>query len=217
MQVCINIYNVQHEVGRVFLHEQVLSAIPWNEQGIAQLSCMDEAIRTTAHMCRFGVTQQTVSGPTFATTATGFFTMCQSTSEEAHLVCIDVRDHGVFRGSSRTRQAHVYNPSLLLASGDGLAVQTQMGALGSFMFGATHVLPEAHAEDARERATQFQEDDFWMGAWDDAIDKSFKPDLEMARGDATECLKNMAVYIKVPIRSAHKLFANSLLWFGGWT
>ena len=56
LDFCAHLYRIQHEGGRLFLHEHPDTASSWKEESIREVAAIKDVLYVEADQCAFGLT-----------------------------------------------------------------------------------------------------------------------------------------------------------------
>ena len=109
LEFAIKLYKLQHEAGRLFIHEHPWSAKSWDEPAMRELCEEIGVIKVRGDMCRFGMKQTNREGVEQAVKkGTGFLTNSPQVAKELSRVCDGKHSHVLLKGGDRTKKAQVY-------------------------------------------------------------------------------------------------------------
>ena len=212
LEFSLQIYKKQHQAGRSFLHEHPFSAISWKAQVTMSLASVDGVIKTKAHMCRYGMTQQTKDGWQHVKKPTGFLTNSHFIAEELNLLCNERHEPAVFQISDKTRAAQIYPKELCMAICRGLEALKSADAIGRFSIGTVNNVNEDEINTTRKSEETLHEETEWQDAWDD-VGQDAKTRIGQKRASRRDRLfQKMLVYTKVPISECVKTIGKQSIW-----
>ena len=176
LNFCIEMYKVQHETGRHLLHEHPTLATSWEEQGMIVLANPEGVIRIRAHMCRFGMTQQTFEGPTFVEKSTMILTSSQRLARRLNRECIGDHQHIAPDGKNRTVQAQMHPEELCRVVRRRINEQNVMNLRHMFQISTVDHVDMDEEDGTTQRSEEFHESEPWEEAWDDVSGKALTPE-----------------------------------------
>ena len=118
----VELYRLQMEQGRLFLHEHPLSATSWGLEVMRDLAEDPRVHKVCAHQCMLGlksVGDDGVERP--SQKPTGFLTNSRALAERLDVKCQGDHDHNILMGAKRTSRAAQYPDELCDAILEGLA------------------------------------------------------------------------------------------------
>ena len=214
----IELYKMQSDQGRYWLHEHPKSARSWKETNVVELLMRKDSILVEGHMCQFGLVSSDERGGGAVLKPTYFATNCRGVADQLERKCSNnngPRDHRhVPLLNGRAKKAGEYPPGLCEAICRGLVRQIEVDH-STMSLVAEMILAEGKgaakmqqkelnhlaskiAESMRGGA-KVEEDEEWEEAWDDVKQKELKPGkVREARRVEMEYIRKRNLYNKVP-------------------
>ena len=189
------IYKIQADNGRFFLHEHPASASSWRIPEIVALSERSDTEIVVGDMCRFGMTSADMYGTGLVKKPTKFMTNCKFIAQKLALKCNKDHRHVPLMGG-RAGPCEVYPQALCEAILAGLRNQLRADCKRN-MDGTFNLV--CHEEDdcevMRERLMHV-----WDEYTDDISGQPLRSDLvAKARQEEMDVFNAFPVYKKVPI------------------
>ena len=153
------------------MHEHPLTATSWREPGVINLAGENGVIKTKAHMCRFGMTQNIEQATRCLKKPIGFLTNSFCVAEELNLTCNESHEHITLEAKPRTMQAPIYLPALCRAICRGMKHQKHLDAMDLMTLGCIQSLSESAIQESVKASEELHHKDEWQSAWDDVIGK----------------------------------------------
>ena len=211
LEFCTQLYNIQWEAGRYFLHEHPAGASSWSEKCIQKLLNKHGVMRVNGDQCRYGLvaTDNGYTGP--ARKSTGFMTnspcIAKSLSKRCENTAHKKMQEHVPLTDGRAKAAQVYPPALYKAICQGLRQQMIVDEKGQFLL--AQVDNNASGGELMKVAKEFQsqyktvEEDNQEEleeAWDDVLGACLEPKaVRAARMEEVEYIHKVNLYTKVPV------------------
>ena len=87
LEFMFELYKIQHDAGRLFLHEHPASASSWRELCIMKISELDNVETVVGHMCQFGMMSKDQDGVGLVKKSTRFMTDSTHVAKSLHRLC----------------------------------------------------------------------------------------------------------------------------------
>ena len=87
LRFCVELYNMQCDNGRYFVHEHPYSASSWGDREMLRLIYRDGVVFGKGHMCRQNMALCDARGPGLALKATGWLTNTSFILKELAILC----------------------------------------------------------------------------------------------------------------------------------
>ena len=87
LEFCTKLYAIQHEAGRLFLHEHPHGATSWQEPSMMNLKNMKDILHVVADQCEFGLTVRIKGVDKLVKKKTGFLTNSPEVAKELARRC----------------------------------------------------------------------------------------------------------------------------------
>ena len=214
----MNLYKLQMQEGRYFLHERPESASPWEETCVREVLGMKGVNKVIADQCRYGLKSSDKNGEGPARKSTGFMTNSPCIAMQLQRRCpnkggYNIHKHVVLQGG-RTKAAQVYPPELCKAIRKGLTKQIAADRDGQFLL--THMEHDENqssrsimnvAKQTKEEYTIVEEDDpeELEMAWDEVSGAELDPKMvRKAREEEIRYVRKMDLYEKVLISQCYE-------------
>ena len=139
LDFCAKLYAMQHEAGRLFLHEHPEKATSWQEPCMINLKNMKDILHVVADQCQFGLTVTVKGTKRLAKKRTGFLTNSPEVAKELARQCQGGHDHQQLEGGNLTKQAQCYPPALCEAICRGAAREKAFRRASHFMIGSVEL------------------------------------------------------------------------------
>lgn len=225
LDFALQVYKVQLENGRHFLHEHPASAASWAAPGVQRLLAQPGIAAVTCDQCRFGLQVKGENGEYgLAKKPTRFMSSSAEVLKELDKKCNHEHEHVPLMGKQRTTAAAIYTPELCRAmlrgieaqlhregrvpAGVGRAASRGVGlyALGPDLAEApehdeTRVTLEpweGRVEDEREALDKYPHDapDYWDANTGEELPKDL---TAAARREELEFMRGWEVWDVVPV------------------
>ena len=159
IEFVVGLYRIQHEAGRLFVHEHPWAASSWKEPAICQLSEELGITKVRGDMCRFGMTQITREGKEeLVKKGTGFLTNSPQVAKELSKVCNGGHPHVELKGGDRCRRAQVYPVELSRAMCRGAAREKEFRNQGLYAIGAVQIDQAGNVDPKKLYEGEHEED-----------------------------------------------------------
>eukprot|EP00973_Karenia_brevis_P057945 8066748-Karenia_brevis.AAC.1 len=143
MNFVCKIYQMQIEAGRYFVHEHPTGATSWKLPSIIQLLNTHGVLRTSIHMCAYGMTSCDHEGTGLVYKPTSFATNSPHIANQLSRRCSNTNGRETHRHvhlvNGRAKFAQVYPPDLCRAICQGIYDQKQDDKRGVYMIGSIEV------------------------------------------------------------------------------
>ena len=199
MRFCIEIYIMQVEARRCFVHEHPVGASSWDMKEMIELMMGEDVGTVTVDMCSFGMTATDKGREGPVQKATRIVSNSHEVLKRVDRKCpnrggVKVHDHVVLEGG-RTKQAQVYPREFCRAVCEGIAAEKRLRALG------LEVLSLEEIQEAADRYGVAPDKDLHEEDW--AVDDQSGEELDVqqvrgARKEEIMYFRKMKVYDKVP-------------------
>ena len=199
--VC-ELYIMQHEAGRYYLHEHPQGASSWKEQCIIDVMKQTLGERLTIHQCMYGLTSVDTNGETNpARKATDFLTNCPGMALTLSTLCDGTHRHTRLEGGKRTKAAQVYPEQLCRAIVGGLVLQKRWDKNGQYFLGTVEITKDDTSDSIGAIPPEEDESDMMQEAWDDVNGAELDPkEVRKARKLELKYYDDLGAYIRVPVR-----------------
>ena len=139
---CAQLYRIQHEQGRLFLHEHPDRATSWKEPSIQAIANLKDVLYVKADQCAFGLQVKDKGTYHLVQKKTGVLTNSPEVAKELSRQCSGQHDHLQLKGGNLTKQAQVYPPELCKAICRGASREYSYRQVGHFMIGALDLVAD---------------------------------------------------------------------------
>ena len=123
---CAQLFRIQHEEGRLFLHEHPDRATSWNDPSSKAIAQIKDVLFVKADQCEFGLTVKEKGKQHLVQKKTGFLTNSPEIAKELSRQCLGAHEHLRLKGGNLTKQAQVYPPELCKAICRQVRMQVQV-------------------------------------------------------------------------------------------
>jgi len=130
LNFCAELYEMQWQAGRYFLHEHPAGATSWRTKKIQELEKLEGVLRVVGHMCRHGMKSKDENGEGLVLKPTGWLTNCEEVAKEVARTCTNLKGRKIGElhrhvtlVSGRAKAAEVYPRALCRAILRGLRRQ----------------------------------------------------------------------------------------------
>eukprot|EP00973_Karenia_brevis_P012630 1713512-Karenia_brevis.AAC.1 len=208
LNFCVQVYKLQIEGGRYFLHEHPTGASSWQMPSIESVLRKHGVIRTKAHQCAYNLMSKDGEGVGLAYKPTSFMTNAPFIAEELQRRCTNtsggVKHRHVQLVNGRARKAQEYPDQSCEAICRGIMNQKHHDERGEFLIGILD-MDETNQRDIKEAGAEsdrlHDDHDSDMIAVDDVTGALLDVRLvKEAREAEMRYFRRMGVYRKVPIR-----------------
>ena len=142
LRSCINIYKLQADHNRCFLHEHPAYAKSWKEPEMIRMIRKEKNILARIDQCRYGLWVKDKLGGALAKKPTKFLTNSPCVAEQLMKRCMGKETHKHQRHASlvhgRAKQAQIYPKPLCVAICRGIKEQIYQDKRGQFMLATIH-------------------------------------------------------------------------------
>ena len=200
LQFVCELYVLQHEAGRYFIHEHPQGASSWRELCVMDTHLRTLAQKLTVHQCMYGLTSKDPGGVERpARKATTFMTNCPGMALTLNKLCDGGHQHTVLEGAKRTRMSQVYPDQLCRAIVGGLVLQKRWDSAGQYLLGTVGVCD--YDEKPGPTPPEENYDAELQQAWDDVNGAELDAKkVKAARKLEMEYYFKMKAYKRVPVR-----------------
>ena len=122
LRFACELYKMQHDSGRYFIHEHPATANSWDEPCVQQVMRLKGVVTVKSHMCCFGMTSVDADGEGLVKKPTSYMTNAPLVAEELEMCCTGDHCHVKLVGG-RAAKAAIYPPQLCEAILRGLKRQ----------------------------------------------------------------------------------------------
>ena len=221
LKFCTQLYEIQWQAGRYFLHEHPDTAISWGERCITNLLKKQGVVRVTGDQCMYGLKANDGAREGPAWKRTGFLTNSPCIAKRLELRCPNtkanqIHDHVVLN-NGRATAAQIYPPALCRAVCQGLIEQLKVDRKGQFIIANVSsqdndikgMVKEAEMIKSKYKTIEEDNSADLEIAWDDVTGAELNPkDVRKARGEEIEYVRKMNLYTNVPIKQCYDRTGN---------
>ena len=205
LNFCVELYKLQYNHGRYFLHEHPASASSWQRSSIMELYKLSGVDRVVSHMCAFGMKSSDSHGDGLVYKPTGWMSNSPCILQELNKQCTNrlggEQHRHVHLVDGRARQAAIYPEQVCTAVLTGLRAQ----------------LIKDHCMDAMGVGLIAEEEedeqyDNWEQYFDDVSGRRLCNKMVMAaRREEILEFKRLKVYDVVPIEESYNVTGKELI------
>ena len=123
LRTMLEIYQMQIDGGRYFLHEHPAGASSWRLPEVQQFILTNEVELITNHLCMFGLKVEGQGEVGLAKKPTTWMTNAPRLADALRSKCPGNHEHGLLIGGSRSRQAQTYSQTLCRKIVEGFRAQ----------------------------------------------------------------------------------------------
>ena len=142
LDFCARLYEIQHESGRLFVHEHPDRATSWGEPSMIKLKEMKNVLLVTADQCAYGLTVKVKGKERIVRKTTKFLTNSPEIAKELSRRCPQNHEHMQLKGGNYCRQAQRYPPELCEAICRGAAREQAYRRSAYFMIGSVELVAD---------------------------------------------------------------------------
>ena len=196
IEFCCQLYELQLQAGRFFLHEHPKHSLCWKVTAMQELLNKKKVLKVDAHMCRFGMMSQDSQGPGLVLKPTSFMTNSAYLADELNKTCSNLTGATAHRHipvlGGRGKACQVYPDKLCKAICRGLWRQKAAQHKGEYLLatvscethGSTYAIPREEEEEGR-----------WQQYFDELTGYQLDPQLvQQARKEEMQFVHKMKLY-----------------------